>query len=86
MANVVVWNERDDFSLTPLGWQEETGCHVFLAKGGVYAYHKVCDNSQSGSAWHPADDVFKSDQRYKFEKAADGESDDAETRDGEETE
>jgi len=68
MANVSVWNDLDDFKLTPLGWQDETGCHVFLAKGDVYAFHKECDNSPSGSAWTCADNVFRSDQRHAFER------------------
>jgi hypothetical protein len=73
MANISVW-DRDDFKLTPLGWQEETGCHVFLAKGDVYAFHKECDNSPSGSAWTNADNIFKSDQRHAFERRWEGEA------------
>lgn len=77
MGNISVWNELDDFSLTPLHYSEDghcsaeyrhAGAEVFLAKGEVYAFHKDCDDSPSGSAWTCAANVFKTDQRYDFEK------------------
>lgn len=84
MGNVCVW-DRDDFSLTPLGWQDEIGCRASLAAGQIYFFHKDCDNSQSGSAWANADDIFKSDQRFEFQKrwereARDGRADAAAER------
>jgi hypothetical protein len=67
MANISAW-DRDDSRRTPLGWQEETGCHVSLTNDEIYCFHKECDNSLSGSGWTNADNVFKSDQRFEFQK------------------
>jgi hypothetical protein len=67
MGNVCEWG-RDNFKLTPLGWQDEIGCRASLAAGQIYFFHKDCDNSPSGSGWVNADNVFKSDQRFEFQK------------------
>jgi hypothetical protein len=67
MANVCEWG-RDNPKLTPLGWQDEIGCRASLVAGQIYFFHKDCDNSPSGSGWVNADNVFKSDQRFEFQK------------------
>jgi len=75
MGNVCEWG-LDNPKLTPLGWQDDAGCRVSLVAGQIYFFHKDCDNSPSGSGWVNADNVFKSDQRFEYQKRWEKEAND----------